>query len=110
MPRRVTVRLRVRRGAGVRPLVEGRGSANRPIISAAMTLIDETSHIRRLEAAADPETSSWQLAALADDSEPDVRMAVAANPSTSMLTVMRLQRDDDPGVRAIVSARQGISA
>ncbi|HXX90469.1 MAG TPA: hypothetical protein VEI83_09635 [Acidimicrobiales bacterium] len=71
---------------------------------------DETSYVRRLELAADPETSSWQLAALADDPDPEVRSAVAVNPSASRLNVLRLQRDPDPAVRAAVTERLGIGA
>jgi hypothetical protein len=65
-----------------------------------------------LREAADPDTSPWRLAALADDPDPDpdVRMAVAANPSASSLTVMRLRRDVDPRVRVVLSARNDIVA
>ena len=69
---------------------------------------DQTGYV--LDEAADPDTSPWRLAALADDPDPDVRMAVAANPSASSLTVMRLRRDVDPRVRLVVSARYGIGA
>jgi hypothetical protein len=69
---------------------------------------DQTGYV--LHEAADPSTSPWRLAALADDLDPEVRMAVAANPSASMLTILRLQSDVDPHVRAVVSARSGIGA
>jgi hypothetical protein len=69
---------------------------------------DQTGYV--LHEAADPSTSPWRLAALADDLDPEVRMAVAANPSASSLTIMRLQRDIDARVRAVVSARCGIVA
>jgi len=69
---------------------------------------DQTGYV--LDELADPDTSPWRLAALADDPDPDVRMAVAANPSASSLTVMRLRRDVDPRVRLVVSARYGIGA
>ena len=71
---------------------------------------DQTGHAQRLHEAADPSTSPWRLAALADDPDPDVRMAVAANPSASSLTVLRLRRDVDPRVRAVSAVRNGISA
>ena len=71
---------------------------------------DDTGYAQRLHNAADPRTSPWRLAALADDPDPDVRTAVAANPSASVLTVMRLRKDDDAGVRMVVSTRQGIGA
>jgi hypothetical protein len=63
-----------------------------------------------LHEAADPTTSPWRLAALADHLDPEVRMAVAANPSASTLTVMHLHRDTDPGVSVVLSARCGIQA
>ena len=69
---------------------------------------DQTGYV--LDEAADPDTSPWRLAALADDPDPDVRMAVAANPSASSLTVMRLRRDVDSRVRLVVSARYGSGA
>jgi len=74
-----------------------------------MTRIDDQTG-SALREAADPSTSSWRLAALADDPDPDVRMAVAANPSASSLTMMRLRSDVDPRVRAVLSARDGIVA
>jgi hypothetical protein len=58
---------------------------------------DETGYAQRLHEAADPSTSPWRLATLADDADPDVRMAVAANPSASTLTILRLGRDVNPG-------------
>ena len=76
-----------------------------------MTRIDdETRYAQRLHEAADPNTSPWRLATLADDPDPDVRMAVAANPSASSLTILRLGRDVDPRVRAMVAMRHGIGA
>jgi len=90
-------------------MVEGPVWVCPPIITAAMAIIDdETSYIRRLDVAADPATSPWQLAALADDPDPDVRIAVATNPSVSNLTIMRLMKDDDARVRAAASDRQDL--
>jgi hypothetical protein len=71
---------------------------------------DETGYTQRLREAADPVTSPWRLATLADDPDPDVRMAVAANPSASSLTILRLGRDVDLRVRAILAVRNGIGA
>ena len=89
-------------------MVERRSRVPAPIIRPAMTRTDDHTGYA-LREAADPSTSSWRLAALADDPDPDVRMAVAANPSASSLTVMRLRGDVDPRVRLVVSACYGIS-
>ena len=81
----------------------------RPYHPAAMSIIDETG-LRRLQRAADPATSSWILADLADDADSEIRAAVAGNPSSSELTRLRLRRDRDPEVRAAAGERYGIGA
>jgi hypothetical protein len=45
-----------------------------------MSIVDETGLNERLQRAADPATSPWHLAELADDPDPEIRMVVAANP------------------------------
>jgi hypothetical protein len=105
------MRLRVKRSHEVQALVERQNRTPRRIIFSAMTSIDnEIGSTELLREAADPSTSPWRLATLADNSEPDVRMAIAANPSVSLLTVLRLGRDVEPRVRAILAARYGIGA
>jgi hypothetical protein len=71
---------------------------------------EEIGLAERLDQAADPATSPWRLAALADDAEPEVRMTVATNPSASSLTVSRLRRDPDIRVRSGASEGEGMIA
>ena len=108
-PSGITVRLRVRCAGEVRAIVERRARLPAPNILISMARADDLNG-NALDEAADPSTSPWRLAELADEADPDVRMAVAANPSASLLTVMRLRRDVDPRVRVVLSARDGIVA
>jgi len=79
-----------------------------PTILATMPRTDDqTGDV--LDEAADPSTSPWRLATLADDADPEVRMAVATNPSASLLTTLRLRSDRDGRVRAAASARREAS-
>jgi len=64
---------------------------------------DVTGRAGALREAADPNTSPWRLAAIANHLDPDVRMAVAANPSASGLTILRLRSDVDPRVRVVLT-------
>lgn len=104
----VTVRLRVRRGS-----TSGRATALDASIyhPGVMTVTDDqTGYAQRLHEAADPATSPWRLAALADAPDPDVRMTVATNPSASALTILHLRHDTDPQVRAVLPERYGMGA
>ena len=80
------------------------------MLSAMPRIDDETGYAQRLREAADPATSPWRLAELADNPDADVRIEVAANPSASSLTILRLGRDVDPRVRAIVAVSNRIGA
>ena len=92
-------------------MVERRKQGPRPIVFRDMTLTDDqTGYAHRLHEAADPSTSPWRLAVLADDANPDVRMTVATNPSASALTILRLRRDADPRVRAVLPERYDMGA
>jgi len=105
----ITMNLRVRRFDGVQVVVERRSWVPAPIIRLSMTRTDDHTGYG-LREAADPTTSPWRLAQLADDADPEVRMVVGANPSASALTVMRLRHDVDPRVRLVVSSRYGTGA
>jgi len=74
-----------------------------------MRMVDETLN-DRLYRAADPATPSWDLAELADHTDPEIRLAVASNASASELTLRRLGRDPDPAVRMAVTERYRIGA
>jgi hypothetical protein len=81
----MTLRLRAGRVSETQSLLERSSrSFAVDILTSVGRTEDQTESV--LDEAADPNTSPWRLATLADDPNPEVRMAVAANPSSSSLT------------------------